>query len=75
MLSPGTQSPEPRSHWFGAVAAPGRLQAPPGHDETTVHGAPLFAPPLQRSPPQIPPAGQSALTAHACAAALLQVSH
>src|SRR5438105_10065077 len=57
-------------HWLNAVAAPGTLQAPPGHCEllvhelpghcaAVVHGNPTFAPPahvkLQAVPLFVPP--------------------
>jgi hypothetical protein len=47
-LSPGTQSPEPPSHWFGAVAVPGTLHALPGHCDVALQGAPAFVPPAHR---------------------------
>jgi hypothetical protein len=52
-------------HWLNAVAAPGTLQAPPGHCEllvhelpghceATVHGAPTFVPPAHVKPHAVP---------------------
>src|SRR6185369_10585760 len=68
----------PSEHSFGCVVLPNRPQAPPGHSELFAHGEPLFAPPLQRLPPQMPGLppliGQSALVAQGSALALLQVS-
>jgi hypothetical protein len=67
------------SHWFGVVAAPGTVHAPPGHSDATVQAAPLLPPPTQRRPPQIGPigpagSGQSALSSQGSALPLLQVS-
>src|SRR5215510_1716169 len=74
-----TQSPEPPSHWFAAVAVPLRPQAEPGQIDVAPavgHGAPALAPPVHRSPPQMPaPPEQSAFELHGVAAALSQVSH
>ena len=65
---------------LGAVGfPPGRPQEPLGHSDATLHGFPLFAPAIQRFPPQMPGLppleGQSAFVMHASAFALLQVSH
>ncbi len=41
-------------HSFGCVNLPGLPQAPLGHCDAVVHGAPPFVPPWQRLPPQMP---------------------
>src|SRR6185369_4496225 len=70
--SPSTAQPDAGSFVqakpqpFGFVARPGRPQLvfAPGQAEAVEQMPPSLLPPMQRSPPQTPPPGQSALLAH-----------